>query len=86
MSRNPRAPRPTEPHVDPSIRERQLRRRAEVAQARADELQGKAVLAIERGNVKLARKILGERVEYLKRWEALCEELAELQSPRTASA
>jgi phage shock protein A len=61
--------------VNAVARQKQLEKKKVAAKRLADELQGKAVLALDHGDEPLTRRLLSEKVEALKSWEALGEEL-----------
>ncbi len=66
--------------VNAVAREKQLRKKVAAAGDDAAELEKKAVLALDHDNQALARKILGQRVEVLKRRESLHAELQSAES------
>jgi phage shock protein A len=61
--------------VNAVARQKQLEKKVEVAGKRAEELESQAVLAVENNDEKLARQILGRRVDTLKSRESLTDEL-----------
>lgn len=60
--------------VNAAARQKQLHTKGQTAQERAEGLVRGALLAVDRGDKELARKILGQRLELLKRSEALHDE------------